>query len=216
MYRVPPAGPAWHAVGARLERGVRHQCARLAGHRVFACETLCFPLRATARAVAVLRVCGACQGLCMALCALLRRPQLCLLDLGCSKPGQALASWCPCSSFIRALTTSPKRAAAYFRRFGGALGYSDRPALTPALTEIRLFILAECLSASTCLTTLNGSSWLFCSRRQAHLLLAHKTVVLLMPNVRAKPAPAGKCQARAVENVPRHRPGLAFCCWGSA
>ena len=26
MYRVPPAGPAWHAVGARLERGVRHCC----------------------------------------------------------------------------------------------------------------------------------------------------------------------------------------------
>ena len=25
MYRVPPAGPAWHAVGARLERGVRHR-----------------------------------------------------------------------------------------------------------------------------------------------------------------------------------------------
>ena len=28
MYRVPPAGPAWHAVGARLERGVRHQFGR--------------------------------------------------------------------------------------------------------------------------------------------------------------------------------------------
>ena len=26
MYCVPPAGPAWHAVGARLERGVRHCC----------------------------------------------------------------------------------------------------------------------------------------------------------------------------------------------
>ena len=26
MYSVPPAGPAWHAVGARLERGVRHCC----------------------------------------------------------------------------------------------------------------------------------------------------------------------------------------------
>ena len=26
MYRVPPAGPARHAVGARLERGVRHCC----------------------------------------------------------------------------------------------------------------------------------------------------------------------------------------------
>ena len=27
MYSVPPAGPAWHAVGARLERGVRQHCA---------------------------------------------------------------------------------------------------------------------------------------------------------------------------------------------
>ena len=27
MYRVPPAGPTWHAVGARLERGVRQRCA---------------------------------------------------------------------------------------------------------------------------------------------------------------------------------------------
>ena len=26
MYRVPPAGPAWPAVGARLERGVRLHC----------------------------------------------------------------------------------------------------------------------------------------------------------------------------------------------
>ena len=25
MYRVPPAGPAWHAVGARLKRGVRRR-----------------------------------------------------------------------------------------------------------------------------------------------------------------------------------------------
>ena len=25
MYRVPPAGPAWHAVRARLERGVRRR-----------------------------------------------------------------------------------------------------------------------------------------------------------------------------------------------
>ena len=37
---------------------------------VFALEPFCLPLRATARAVAVLRVCGTYQGLCMALCAL--------------------------------------------------------------------------------------------------------------------------------------------------
>ena len=76
MYTVPASRAWWHAVGAPLERGVRHQFSRLAGQCVFACAGLCFPLRATARAVAVLRVCGACQGLCMALCALQRRPQL--------------------------------------------------------------------------------------------------------------------------------------------
>ena len=32
MYRVPPAGPAWHAVGARLERGVRQHAAMVAVH----------------------------------------------------------------------------------------------------------------------------------------------------------------------------------------
>jgi hypothetical protein len=74
MYCVPPTGPWWPAVGAPLERGVRHQFARQADRVAFAWEPFCFPLRATARAVAVLRVCGACRGLCMALCALQRVP----------------------------------------------------------------------------------------------------------------------------------------------
>ena len=39
---------------------------------------------------------------------------------------------------------------------------------------------------------------------------------LTRPNVRAKPAPAGRRRARAVENVPRHRPGPVACRWGSA
>ena len=60
MYSVPPDWAWWPAVGAQLERGVRHQCAGRAAE-VFACERFCFPLSATARAVAVLRVCGACQ-----------------------------------------------------------------------------------------------------------------------------------------------------------
>jgi hypothetical protein len=63
----------------------------------------------------------------------------------------------------------------------------DRPALTPALTEISLLGLVERRSASGSGTTLNWFSWLFSSRRQAHFLLAHQTVVLLMPNVRVEP-----------------------------
>ena len=30
MYRVPPTGPAWHAVGSQLEQGVRPRCAMVA------------------------------------------------------------------------------------------------------------------------------------------------------------------------------------------
>ena len=59
-------------------------------------------------------------------------------------------------------------------------------------------------------------SWLFNPRRQALTLLAHRPAVLLMPNVRAKPAPAARRRARAVENVPCHRPGPVACRWGSA
>jgi hypothetical protein len=47
----------------------------------------------------------------------------------------------------------------------------DWPALTLALTEFRLFVLAECMSASIGGTVLNDRSWLFISRRQAHFLL---------------------------------------------
>ena len=59
MYRVPPDRAWWPAVGAPLERGVRHQCAWQADQSAFACMRFCFPFCATARAVAVLRVCGA-------------------------------------------------------------------------------------------------------------------------------------------------------------
>ena len=62
-----------------------------------------------------------------------------------------------------------------------------------------------------------AASWLFSSRRQAHFLLAHQTVAILMPNVRVKQAPTVGRQARAGENVPRTaRPGLVARRWGSA
>jgi hypothetical protein len=74
MYGEPPARAWWPAVGAPLERGVRHQCALVTNKGVFGPERFCFPLRATARAVAVLRVCGAGPGWSGALCALRGRP----------------------------------------------------------------------------------------------------------------------------------------------
>ena len=55
-----------------------------------------------------------------------------------------------------------------------------------------------------------AASWLFSSRRQAHFLLAHQTVAILMPNVRAEAGPTAKRQARVVENAPAHCAGLAF------
>ena len=48
--------------------------ARTAARHEFAGQRFCFPLRAKARAVAVLRVCGARQDLCIALRALQREP----------------------------------------------------------------------------------------------------------------------------------------------
>ena len=58
MYRVPPARAWWPAVGAPLERGVRHQCARFEG-KVAAHGAFCFPPSGAASAFAVLSACGA-------------------------------------------------------------------------------------------------------------------------------------------------------------
>ena len=85
---------------------------------------------------------------------------------------------------------------------GGVIVCLEWPALTPALTEIRLFGLGECRSASGRGTALNWISWLFSSRRQAHFLLAHQTVILLMPNVRAKPAPTAWRAGQQAQNGP--------------
>ena len=72
----------------------------------------------------------------------------------------------------------------------------DRPALTPALTAIRLFDgLSSFVEAGACsrlpaLQETRGlaASWLFNPRRQAHFLLELHLAVVLMPNVRAKRA----------------------------
>ena len=86
MYRVPSDRAWWPAVGAPLERGVRHPCAPLARRGDFACLKLCFPRSATTRAVAVLRVCGVRCGPCMALCALQCAPRCWLIALmSCSR-----------------------------------------------------------------------------------------------------------------------------------
>ena len=100
-----------------------------------------------------------------------------------------------CSPLIRALTRLPQaRCCTHFAASGGVLVRLDWPALTPALTEIRLFDRpAPCLpcvaliavSLRPALTRICGlaASWLFDSRRQAHFLLEHCTADFLMPNV---------------------------------
>ena len=92
MYTVLPARAGWHAVGAPLERGVRQYCAQHDDGPEFSRGPSSFLLRATARAVAVLRVCGAYQGLCTALCALRLHRQIgfwlrCLACAQDSQPG---------------------------------------------------------------------------------------------------------------------------------
>ena len=104
---------------------------------------------------------------------------------------------------------------------GGFLACLDWPALTPALTEIRL-LLAACRLAFSCHRSALGSnvpidpSWLLDSRRQAHFLLERHTTFCLMPNVRVEAGPTASHQPRAGENVQRTTgPGLVACRWAS-
>ena len=61
-----------------------------------------------------------------------------------------------------------------------------------------------------------ASSWLFSPRRQAHFLLELHIAIVLMPNVRAKGAPAVGRQGPVGENVPRTADrALVACRWRS-
>jgi hypothetical protein len=101
--RAPTDRAWWHAVGAPLERGVRHHCVQPVPERVFACMRFCVPRSAIARAVAVLRVCGACCGCCMALCALLRlaaptiAAALCVCVVVCARAAKQQLTMCSCA-----------------------------------------------------------------------------------------------------------------------
>ena len=108
---------------------------------------------------------------------------------------------------------------------GGVPVRLDWPALTPALTEIRLFnlpvpsggLVAPSQSAAPIGIGGLAASWLFNPRRQAHFLLARHKLDYPMPNVRAKRETTAGRQARAGENVQRTaRPGLVTCRWRSA
>ena len=106
---------------------------------------------------------------------------------------------------------------------GGVLVTLDWPALTAALTEIRLFDLLDCLAASSYGTTLSWNSCLgrvvavWCTALRAADSAGAPQAVLVLPNVRAKLAPTVGRQARTGENVPRTaRPGLVARRWGSA
>jgi hypothetical protein len=84
----------------------------------------------------------------------------------------------------------------------------DRPALTPALTEIRLFALATGLVVARhakvpgCEFFGLAASWLCSSRRQAHFLLRQQTLEILKPNVRANRAATAGRQGPGCENAP--------------
>ena len=129
-------------------------------------------------------------------------------------------------SFIRALTLGATCSLLnLLAASGGVLVSLDWSALTPALTEIRLFdwfvpsvgLVASSQRAAPKRTCGLAASWLFNSRRQAHFLLDCHMAVVLMPNVRAKRATTAGRQARVGENVPRTAsPGLVACRWRSA
>ena len=100
-------------------------------------------------------------------------------------------------SFIRALTLGPMCSLLNLLAASGGVPVSlDWPALTLALTELRLFdwfvpsvgLVASSQRAAPKRTCGLAASWLFNSRRQAHFLLDCHMAVVLMPNVRAKRA----------------------------
>ena len=226
MYTVPVARAWWPAVGARLERGVRHQCARQADRAEFACEPFCFPIRATARAVAVLRVCGPARDFAwrFAPCSADHWIGSCLgllPDVGKAR-AEVLSS-----AFIRAPTCPPEACCCILLPpLGGVLVVLGWLALTPALNEIRLFeqlvhfvrfVATRQHAAPDGICGL-AASWLFSSRRQAHFLQEHQTVAFLKPNVRGKPAPTAWRAGHQAQNGPQAQRLMSGvpCCWGSA
>ena len=190
----------------------------------FACPRLCVPRSATTRAVAVLRVCGARRGSCMALCALQSAPQPCIPVLSGSALAKRINLKWSSPRCIQTRTVNPVvdarqsslAAAATLRSADGApfdflnLGSGD----TSRILTGRLSRPSSWRRAGS-----GGfaASWLFHSRRQALTLLRRRIRLFALPNVRAKRATTAGRQARAGENVPRTTgPGLVACRWRSA
>ncbi len=106
---------------------------------------------------------------------------------------------------------------------GGFIVRLDWPALTPALTEIRLFVPtlgSVCRACTSCRAGIRGlaASWLFNSRRQAHFLLEHHKADSVLPNVRAKLATTAWRAGQAAQNgaKPQRRMTSVTCRWRSA
>ena len=181
------------AVAGPVERGVRHQCGWFASRTEFASQRLCLPLRATARAVAVPRVCGEWQGLCMALCALQREPTSCAVGLARCRQARCLSQedrfLCPVCPWLKRAALSARCLVRRTRAFERARTHAAR-------TELSLRATEGDPSALRLETTPPEYSRLrrvvvFSSRRQAHILLEYWTAVVLMPNVRVnRPAEA--------------------------
>jgi len=207
MHRVPPARAWWPAVGAPLERGVRLQWARQgsemhshAGHcasrSALRQEQSRYSASAAPAAVFAWRLapCSNDQGLHFQ------------LFWRADTQGDCLELTHPFNSLIVA-TPDWSGLLLPIAASGGFLVSLDWRALTPALTQIRLFTLATWLvSAQHCASSgakVSGlaSSWLFSSRRQAHFLLEQRTWVFLKPNVRAKLAPTVGRAGQVGENV---------------
>ena len=105
---------------------------------------------------------------------------------------------------------------------GGVLVTLDWPALTPALTEIRLFVLLDCLAASSYGSTLSWNSRLgrvvavWCTALRAADSAGAPQAVLVLPNVRGNRATTAWRQRPDGENVLRTAGrALVACRWRS-
>ena len=122
----------------------------------------------------------------------------------------------PSHWIIRTLTCLPEaRRCIPLAASGGVIVGLNWPALTPALTEIRLFFPFGWLGVSS---MHGGPLW---NSRLGRVVAVQFTAIgalsastaqadFVLPNVRAEAGPTAKRQARVVENAPAHCAGLVF------
>ena len=197
MYRVPPTRPWWPAVGAQLERGVRQHCARRAP--TLGLPRPCYSWRLAAGASRSAPTSVGRHGF----KPLHQRTEARRPSAGPSGPRNRLKTG----------ASDEERTVGLAGRFQVIL-VEAQPKRRSRVARI---------PADEAQWTVNSAAggyaalvavWL---TPKALTLLVHRTALFVLPNVRAKRAPAAGRQALGGENVQRTTDqGLVACRWRSA